>query len=130
MSVLHTERNQVYAMDPLPDDSFVRTYLRAPEGLRLLTTQPIEQYKAAVDWAVGFADQMAMYIVVMPITTQEFLDSNRERLERGLAALNDQERGELRQVAVASMLTVMRDCPDEDTRAGAYEALQKLKVVP
>jgi hypothetical protein len=130
MTVINTKRNHVYAMEALPEDSFVRTYLRAPEGLRLLTTQPIEQYQAAVDWAVSIADQMAMYVVVMPITAQEFLDGNRERLERGLASLTDQERGELRRVAVTSMLTVMRDCPDPEVRADAYEALKRMKVAP
>lgn len=59
MSVIKTQRNTVYAYEPQKDDSFVQTYLGTAEGVRtLLTTRPIADYKDAVDFAVGIADQI------------------------------------------------------------------------
>lgn len=64
-------------------------------------------------------------VTLVPITASEFTAKHREKLD----ALDDQTRGRLRQVAVASMLEVMRDCDDPDTRAEAYGVLQALGVV-
>lgn len=124
MAIIKTERNHVYAYEPLPDDSFVRTYLGTPDGRKLLSTRPIDGCQAAVDWAVGMADEMAFPINIVPISAEEFAQQNRERL----AQLDHQQRGRLRQVAVASMLEVLRDCPDPGVRAGAYEILKTLGV--
>jgi hypothetical protein len=129
MSVIRTKQNFVYAYDPQPEDAFVYTWLMGSEKRHLLTTRTIDQYQAAVDWAVGMADQMAHPIEVVTVSGAEYLKRNRDALEGHLASLTDQERGELRQHMVASMTEIMRDCPDDDTRAGAYEVLQKLKVI-
>ena len=128
MSVIKTQRNQVYAYEPEEGDCFVQTLIGGPVRRYLLTTAHIDQYQAAVAWATGIADQMARGVVVMPITATEFVKANRERLERGLASMSDRERGELRQVAIASMLEVMRDSDDPAQRAEAYEVLKQMKV--
>ena len=129
MSVIKTERNHVYAYEPLPEDSFVLTYLRGPTERRLLGTQGIEAYQAAVEWAVGIADQMAHPIVLVPITFAEYVAANRDRMESWLANLDDQQRGGLRRVAVTSLLEVMRDCPDPEVRAEAMDVLKTMKVI-
>ncbi len=129
MTVINTARNHVYAYEPEVGDCFVQTLLRGSERRYVLRTQLIDEYQAAVDSAVSVADQMALGIVVMPITAVEFAAENRERLENGLASMTDRERGELRQVAVASMLEVMRDCGDPVLRAEAYDVLKQMKVI-
>lgn len=124
MSVIKTERNTVYAYEPLPEDSFVQTYLGTADGRKLLTTCHVDDYSSAVADAVRMADQMAYPVTLVPITAPEFAAKHRERL----AGLDDQQRGRLRQVAIAAMLEVMRDCEDPGLRAEAYEVLQTLKV--
>lgn len=128
MAVIKTQLNAVYALEPEEGDCFVQTLIGGQAGRYLLNTAHIDQYQAAVAWATGFADQMASGVVVMPITADEFVKANRERLERGLACMSDQERGELRQVAIASMLEVMRDSDDPAQRAEAYQVLKHMKV--
>ncbi|MBP6013151.1 MAG: hypothetical protein KBA31_13070 [Alphaproteobacteria bacterium] len=118
--------NFVCAYEPLPQDSFIETYLNGPDGRYLLMTQTIDRYQATADWAVGIADQMAWPIEVVPITMQEFVERNRERFERALAAMTDQERGALRADAVRAMAEVMRDCDDAEVRADAFDVLVKL----
>lgn len=129
MTVIRTKQNIVCAYDPLPEDRFVCIWLMGSEKRHLLSTRSIDQYRAAVNWAVGMADQMAHPIEVVPISGAEYLTRNHAALERHLDSLTDQERGELRQQMVASMTQIMRDCPDDRTRKGAYEVLQKLKVI-
>lgn len=124
MSVITTKRNTVYALEPLPDDCFVQTYIDSPEGRRRLTTRHITDYADAVDWAVSMADQMAYPIHLVPISAAEFVKKHHE----GLAQLDHQQRGRLRQAAVASMLEVMRDCDDPEMRAQAHEVLTTLGV--
>jgi hypothetical protein len=125
MSIIKTERNTVYALEPLPEDSFVQTYLGTPEGRELLTTCHVDDYSRAVADAVRMADRMEYPVTLVPITASEFTAKHRE----GLDALDGQTRGGLRQVAIASMLEVLRDCDDPDTRADAYGVLQTLGVV-
>jgi hypothetical protein len=125
MSIIKTERNTVYALEPLPEDSFVQTYLGTPEGRELLTTCHVDDYSRAVADAVQMADRMDYPVTLVPITASEFTAKHREKLE----ALDDQTRGRLRQVAIASMLEVLRDCDDPDTRAEAYGVLRTLGVV-
>ena len=130
MTVIRTKQNYVCAYDPMPEDVFVHTFLMGSEQRHLLSTRTIDHYQDAVDWAVGMADQMAWPIEVVTVDGVEYLKRNRDALEAHLASLTDQERGEVRRHMVASMAQIMRDCPDDDTRAGAYEVLQKLKVIP
>jgi hypothetical protein len=125
MSIIKTDRNTVYAYEPLPEDCFVQTYLGTPEGRELLTTCHLDDYSRAVADAVQMADRMDYPVTLVPITASEFTAKHREKLE----ALDDQTRGRLRQVAIASMLEVLRDCDDPDTRAEAYGVLQTLGVV-
>ncbi len=129
MTIIKTKQNYVYAYDPMPEDVFVHTWLMGSEKRHLLSTQTIDRYQDAVAWAVGMADQMAHPIELVPVDGVEYLMRNREALEDHLASLTDHQQGELRQHMVASMTQILRDCPDEDTRADAYEVLQKLRVI-
>lgn len=124
MSVIMTKQGMVCAYEPLPEDSFVLTCLGTPDGQRVLTTRHIDDYQAAVDWAVGMANVMEYPITILPITAPEFA----ARRGGQLAWLDPRQRGELRRVAVASMLEVMRDCPDPELRAEAHEVLTMLGV--
>jgi hypothetical protein len=125
MSIIKTDRNTVYALELLPEDCFVQTYLGTPEGRQLLTTCHVGDYSRAVADAVRMADRMDYPVTLVPITASEFTAKHHKKLD----ALDDQARGRLRQVAIASMLGVLRDCDDPDTRAEAYGVLQTLGVV-
>ncbi|QLQ17649.1 MAG: hypothetical protein HZT43_01345 [Exiguobacterium profundum] len=125
MTVIRTARNLVCAYEPQEQDCFVHTLILGSETRHLLTTQTIEHYREAVDWAVGIADQMEHPLEVVPVDAVEYLKRHRD----ALASLSDQERGDLRQLTVASMLQIMRDSADETIRADAYDVLQKLKVI-
>ncbi|MDX3900483.1 MAG: hypothetical protein QHC40_08255 [Sphingobium sp.] len=46
-----------------------------------------------------------------------------------LATLNDQERGELHQTAIATWCEIMRDCDEWQVRAGAHNILSQLEVI-
>jgi len=129
MAVIRTKRNIVCALEPLPEDRFVQTLLGTSSGQRVLSTNPIADYDASVAWAVAMADQMAHAITIMPITTKEHLDTNRERLARGIAALSDQERDGLRQVAIASMQQVAQDSRDPKVRADALTLLHDMRTI-
>src|SRR5690606_37287959 len=62
---IQTTRNVVITEQPEPDDVFVQISLLGPgdePGLwhpRSLGYEPVSNYQAAVDWAVGIADQFA-----------------------------------------------------------------------
>lgn len=118
--------NFVCAYEPEPHDSFVETYLTVVDGQKLLTTQTIDQYQAALDWAVKMADQMACPITLLPITAEEFLRNRWQQMERALGAMTDQERGVLRGHIVQAMAEVVRDCDDADVRAEVCDVLVKL----
>lgn len=70
------------------------------------------------------ADQMARPIHIAPISAAEFVKKHRERL----AQLDHQQRGALRQVAVKTMLEVLRDCDDPEVRVQAHGVLTTLGV--
>ncbi len=133
MPVIHTKRNFVCAYEPQDGDCFVETWLGGYEldgsAKRWLFTQNIEEYRAAVDWAVGIADQMVHPLEVVPITGAEYLRQNRELMEKTLMGMTDQERGELRQWAIKACMEILRDCDDAAVRAEAYDALVQMKVV-
>lgn len=128
MAVIKTKRNFVAAYEPLEGDCFVEAWLTG-ENRHLLLTQTIDQYRAAVDWAVGMADQMAWPLEVVTITRAEYLHRNRDTICAALAAMTDQERGELRQLVVKACAQMLRDCEDSGVRADAYDVLVKMKVV-
>jgi hypothetical protein len=129
MPIIKTKRNFVAAHDPLPEDCFVHVFLRGSEKRHLLSTDTIDHYREAVNWAVGIADAMDQPIEIVPVTGEEYLRRNRDGLERYLAGLTDQERGALRQDAIASMAQILRDSSDPKVRAEAYEVLKQLKVI-
>lgn len=136
MTIINTARNRVYACEPQPDDVLVQVGWKAPheDGTHLrsvtLPCQPISDYQAAVDWAVGIADQMAHPLYVVPLCHDDILHSDRwTPYADMLATLTDQERGELRSVVVSSMCELMRDCEDREVRSEAYDILIQLKVI-
>ena len=134
MAIIQTERNRVHAHARGDDDVFVRIsllgYNEAGERvLRHMRYEPITEYQAAVDWAVGMADSMAHPIHVTPLSHSDIFNTARWHPFRDfIAGMNDQQRGELRHIVVSSMCEVMRDCDDWQVRADAYDILRKLKV--
>ena len=127
MAVIKTKAGMVCAYEPKAGDSHVMTLIVSPTERYVLTTQGIEAYQAAVDWAVIMADAMARPITILPISATEFIGANRARLENGLAHMTDLERDELRQVVVNRMLAAMRDSNDPALRAQAHEVLNMMK---
>jgi hypothetical protein len=136
MPIIYAKRNMVIAYEPQPDDVLVDVSLLAPAGdgkhLRPLQLpyEPIINYDAVVEWAVSIADQMAYPIHVLPLNHSDILNTERfEPFRRMLENLTDQERGELRQLAISTCTEVMRDCPDQKLRADCYDMLVQLEVV-
>ena len=133
MPVIKTKNNRVAADDPGPDDTHVQVFWFGPpqDGLHRQQfegpIEPIENFEATVAWAVEMASQTVYPLYVMPITGVEVLRT--EQVRRGVAALNDQQRGDLRARMVTTLAEVMRDCGDPAVRADAYEVLQQMKVV-
>jgi hypothetical protein len=77
MSVIRTRTNMVCAAEPEPEDLFVRLVWHGPDGdgrhLRPFNGPPwpIDQYQAAVDWAVSMADYMRSPIYVEPLRAED-----------------------------------------------------------
>ena len=79
---------------------------------------------------MAIADQFSHPLYVVPLSHDDILHTGRwNPYAEMLAILNDQERGEMRQMAVASMCELMRDCHDREVRAEAYDILTQLKVI-
>lgn len=127
MAVIKTKAGMVCAYEPQAGDTHVWTLIVSPTERYVLTTQGIEAYQAAVDWAVSMADAMARPITILPISATEFIAANRARLENGLAHMTELERAEMRQVVVNRMLAAMRDSDDPALRAQAHEVLKMMK---
>lgn len=127
MAVIKTKAGMVCAYEPQAGDTHVWTLIVCPTERYVLTTQGIEAYQAAVDWAISMADVMARPISILPISATEFIAANRTRLENGLAHMTELERGEMRQVVVNRMLAAMRDSNDPALRAQAHEVLNMMK---
>lgn len=87
--------------------------------------------RPAYDWAVAIGDQMAHRFYVVPLNHNDIL-RHPERWKpyaEMLANLNDQERGQLRQMAITTCCEIMRDCDDWEVRADAHDILTQLKVI-
>lgn len=97
---------------------------------RSLRYLPITAYQECLDWAVAIADQMARPLYVVPLDHNDILRTDRwTPFADMLATLNDQERGDLRQMAITTCAEVMRDCDNWQVRADAYDVLTQLKVI-
>ncbi|AGH50150.1 hypothetical protein G432_12145 [Sphingomonas sp. MM-1] len=132
---IQTTRNVVITEQPEPDDVFVQISLLGPgdePGLwhpRSLGYEPVSNYQAAVDWAVGMADQFAKPIYVVPLNHRDILLTGRfDPMRAAIQRMTDQERGEMRRVVVTTCCEVMRDCDDPEIRADMFDVLRKLKV--
>lgn len=131
MPVHRTKRNIVAAYEPLPDDMMVRTIVHGGDGsARTVSTQHIDQYKQAVDWAVSMADQFEYPVHVVPISAEEYGADHGDALQRRFDAMTPDQRRELRQAVVRAMATVMRDCGDTRVRAEAFDVLVQIGAVP
>lgn len=133
MAIIKTKRNYVYAYEPQHGDGMVRTLIVAGEagggGYRCLTTQHIDQYQVAVDWAVSMADQFEHPVHIVPITLDECRPDHGDELQRRFNEMTPAERHELRREVVTTAATVMRDCNDPDVRADAFDVLVKMGAV-
>ena len=136
MAIITTQRNTIYAYDPQPGDVMVQVGWKAPAGdgkhSRPITLplRPISEYADCVEFAKEIADGLEHEIYVIPFNHREILNTGRWKpFAHFLANMNDQERGEVRQMVIASCTQIMRDCNDHAVRAEAYDQLVKLKVV-
>jgi hypothetical protein len=133
MPIIKTARNHVYTYEPQPGHDVFVEILIGPGGdsrlYRQLLIQPIDQWQAAVDWAVGIADQMAHPVYVAAVGAPCFIRQHGDQVQREFDNLSDQQRDALRQNIVNTCAAAMRDCPDDDVRADAFEVLAKLGVV-
>jgi hypothetical protein len=135
MTTITTLRNKVVTDEPEADDVMVYVGWTGPSDklgvLRSFATRymPISEYQAAVDWAVGMADQMAHPLYVVPLSHNDILRTGRWTPYRDfIAGMTDQERGELRRIVVTTAAEVMRDCDDPEIRADMFHVLRQLKV--
>jgi len=131
-----TEANahgRVAADTPGPDDEFVQVVWFGPpqDGLHRKVfegpVEPIENYDTVLAWATEMSKMMVYPLYVVPMTGVEVLRT--ERMRQGVATLTDQQRGELREEVVATLVNVMRDSNDPAIRADAYKVLEDMKVV-
>ena len=136
MTRITTARNKVVTDEPEADDVMVYVGWTGPSdtpGVRRAFSSrymPISAYQECLDWAVAIADQFSHPLYVVPLSHDDILHTDRwNPYAEMLATLNDQERGEMRQMAVASMCELMRDCHDRAVRAEAYDILTQLKVI-
>ncbi len=136
MTTITTHRNRVITEQPEADDVFVRISLIGPGDEpgtlrpRQLRYMPISEYQAAVDWAVGIADQMTHPLYVVPLSYSDIRNTDRfTPICNAVASMNDQERGELRRIVVTTCAEVMRDCDDPEIRADMFDVLRQLKVI-
>lgn len=133
MPIIKCGDNRVAADEPGPDDTHVRVVWFGPpqDGLHRQQfegpPEPVENFEAAVAWAVGMAAQMVFPLYVVPMTGAQVLRT--ERVQRALASLGDQQRGELRREVLTMLARVMRDCDDPVVRADAHEVLVQMGVV-
>lgn len=132
---IQTTRNVVITEQPEPDDVFVHISLLCPGDdprlwhPRCLRYEPVSNYQAAVDWAVGMADQFAKPIYVIPLSHNDIFRTGRwDRYRNYIAGMNDQERGELRRIIVTTAAEVMRDCADPEIRADMFDVLRHLQI--
>jgi hypothetical protein len=136
MTTITTARNRVITEQPAPDDVLVQVILFGEGDTpgtvrgRSLRYLPISAYQECLDWAVAIADQMARPLYVVPLNHGDILNTDRwTPFANMLATLNDQERGQLRQMAIATCADVMRDCDDWHVRSDAHDILTQLKVI-
>jgi len=136
LTTITTQRNRVITEAPEADDVFVQVILFGEGDTpgtvkgRSLRYLPISAYQGCLDWAVAIADQMARPLYVVPLNHSDILNTDRwTPFADMLATLNDQERGQLRQMAIATCADVMRDCDEWHVRAEAHDILTQLKVL-
>ena len=133
MPVIKTKRNRVIADEPGPGDTHVQVGWLAPSQDGKHTKQfhgpvtPADEYRAAVSWAVGMADQFEREVYVRPMTGVEALRT--EYMQRAIAGLTDEQRDDLRRLVLGEMAAIMRDSDDRTVRADAYRVLVDMGVV-
>jgi hypothetical protein len=126
-------KGRVVAEEPQPGDEFAQVVWFGPtqDGLHSKIfegpIEPIERYDALVAAAKELAAQMSYSLYIVPMTGAQALRT--ERMNDAVANLTDQQRGELRQEVVATLINVMRDSNDPVVRADAHSILLDMKVI-
>lgn len=123
MTTITTARNKVVTDEPEANDVLVYVGWTGPTDdprvRRAISTRylPITAYRECLDWAVAIADQFSHPLYVVPLNHDDILHTDRwNPFADMLATLNDQQRGEVRQMAVATCCELMRDCEDREVR--------------
>jgi hypothetical protein len=133
MPIIKCGDNRVVTDEPEADDTHVQVVWFGPpqDGAHKKIfegpLEPVENFEAAVTWAVEMAEQMVFPLYVVPLTGAQVLRT--EQAQRAFANLTDQQRGELRRGVTGMLARVMRDCDDPVVRADAHEVLVQLRAV-
>lgn len=133
MPIIKCGDNRVAADEPEADDTHVQVmWFGPPQDGRHRKVfegplEPVENFEAAVAWAVEMAPQMVFPLYVVPLTGTDAVRT--EQFRRGFSSLTAWERGELRREVVAMLASVMRDCDDPVVRADAHDVLVQMRVV-
>lgn len=133
MPIIKCGDNRVVTDEPEADDTHVHVVWFGPsqDGVHRKIfegpLEPVENFEAAVTWAVEMAPQMVFPLYVVPLTGAHALRT--EQAQRAFANLTDQQRGELRRDVTGMLARVMRDCEDPVVRADAHEVLVQMRVV-
>lgn len=123
MAIIHTDKTFVAAIPPQEGDCWVEVWV----GAKCLGRHPIDDYQAVVDWAVLQASQFLHIVQVVPVSPSDLTQSLTPRGE-GETDTPEQRHADRRAV-VNAMCLVLRDCPDESVRAGAFDVLVTMRVI-
>lgn len=123
MSTIRTKRNHVAALEPVPTDVAVLTWIGT---VRVL--QPIHQYDHAVSAAAAHADHMRAHIDVVPISADELLALYGVTPQSLAESLSAEERDQLRKECVNACTDAIRYSDDPEVAAEAATVLAKLGV--
>lgn len=133
MPIIKCGTNRVAADEPEDDHTHVQVFWFGPptDGVHRRVfegpLEPIEMYEEAVAWACEMAEQMVHPLYVLPMTGAEVLQ--KPQVQRVLAELTPQQRGELRREVVTMLVDIMRDCHDRRVRADAHAVLVDFGVI-
>lgn len=142
MPVIKTGRNHVVAYEADEEDTHVQVVWLGPGALHGTPhakqfrgpVESIDQYQTNVNWAVALAEAMEFPLHVVPLRGAQAAEAQADVFLAEVdllssRSLTDQQRGEVRRLAVTVAAEVMRDCVDADVRAAAYSVLLRMKVV-
>lgn len=94
----------------------------------LQSAYAIDQYRAAVHWAVGVADKLLRPVEVMPVSYEEYLDLVKQENAHRSFNSHDDCHFELFQEMVRSMLETLSDEDDSEKQEIAHWYLADIGV--